>query len=1031
MALKVRKGGAWVNIGSRAGGLVKATANGALSAGDPVVLNSDGTVSKVESEVTAASYTELPSPNTGGSEESFTWNNTNSQFRGARIAYVPDGDYYIICYVNNISGDADKDFLRVRAATVDSTGTITYGPEYEFHSENTTTSSSTGEGCDEFTLVYDPDIKNYQNADGNYYQNYDAVLVFYEGDNNKSYTKYVWSTDGTNLSFGNDVQVADYNIRSLAIDYNKGIKKFMLTYVNNSTSPYKLEVRLGTPTTSLIGGQVSFSSATEIYSASNPTQGVSIVADNSSGFIVMCNESTGSGTRRALYGIDVDGTTLDVGSATYLSEASNHGWIDVDPWVNLCVFHEKKGKFVYIFHGKKLGTGASEPPDNLIAVLTLSGNSISYSAQYTVYDPGSYGSLKNYASLVYDPYLKEVYTHWSPTNNGGLIINKISIDSITEPYWRNTITHPDGGEVTVYDHTVDSEGNIFVCGGIKMANNNPTNAIEGFIYKISSSGNLTKSIQYDPSSQYTISSPFTGIVSDSSGNVYANSTKGICCKYNSNLDLQWSTKTDWVNGNTIGNDNEYITNGGCIQLVSDSTIRIAGTYLSGGATAKFDISTSNGIVVSGNYNVVNGGNQAYVQWRGCSLTGGDMYLCGKHYSPNGGTVWAINGGAGFTNSYRFYGGGIARCIVKDTVNNRTYIGGMTGDGYGIITRVDNYNTTTTNQGTIWWRRSGTSSGSYTNSEHIIDMALDSSKNLYAIQSNGTLLKINPVDGTIIFSRTLSGSLSKITIDSKDNIWINSDGSGSVITIYKLSTDGTGVGNCDYSSNTSSTLNSYNYQYQDQSEIQYATMSGSWDATAVWGGLQSLDDGNDVTTITPSSSECDFPTDPLTGTKTTYFTGDMTSYTLLEAVGGQNQVESGMTRFAAVGKTHHLCVFMNGNANNSPGGAKAVKIQNSVPLTTISNLTVTNFFGFSEAAYANTDTATINVVGSVITNQSGLITGQKYYVKGDGTLSTTPGNIRVEAGIALNSTTLLINGGGVLGDLPSPSFNTDGWSIPFS
>jgi len=1026
MALKVRKGGAWVNIGSRAGGLVKATANGALSAGDPVILNSDGTVSKVKSEVTAESYTELPSPVITGSEETFTTKFSNDlQFRGARIAYVPDGDYYIICYVANVSGDADKDFLRVRAATVDDSGTITYGPEYEFDSENTTTSSSTGEDCDEFTLVYDPD-----STDDNY-QNYDAVLVFYLGDNNKSYTKYVWSTDGTNLSFGNDVLVADYNIRSLAIDYNKGIKKFMITYVNNSTSPYKLEVRLGTPilNTSFAGGKVSFSSATEIYSAINPTQGVSIVSDNTSGFIAMHNEASGTGayhtddTRRALYGIDVDGTTLDVGNVTYLTEYVD----DVDPWVNLCVFHEEKGKFVYIFHGKKLGTGATEPPDILIAVLTLSGNSISYSAQYTVYDPGSYpaGSLKDYASLVYDPYLKDVYTHWSHTQTNNLIINKISIDSITEPYWRNTITHPDGGDVTVYDHTVDSEGNIFVCGGIKLAAPNPTNAIEGFIYKISSSGDLTKSIQYDPASTYGNQAPFTGIVSDSSDNVYVTAGFGICNKYNSDLDLQWSTRTNWVNGNSMSS-NEFITNGGRIQLVNDSTIRIAGS------NTKFDISTSNGTYSSGYYNVVNDSSSgASIQWRGCSLTGGDMYLCGSN-TKGGNTFWIINAGAGFTNSYRFYGGGMARCIVKDTVNNRTYIGGMDGSGYGMITRVDNYNTTTTNQGTIWWRRSDTSSGSYTNSEHIIDMALDSSKNLYAIQSNGTLLKINPVDGSVIFAKTLSGSLSKITIDSNDNIWINSDGSGSEITIYKLPTDGSGVGNCNYSSNTSSTLNSYNYQHQSYSDIQYSAVYGSWDATAVHGGLQSLDDGNDVTTITPSSSTCNFPTDPLIGTKTTYFIGAVASYyPSLSVVGAQSGTFSGMTRFAAVGKTHHLCVFRNNSASYDPGSTKAVKIQNSVPLTTISNLTTTNFFGFSEADYANTDTATISIVGSVITNQSGLITGQKYYVKGDGTLSTTPGNIRVEAGIALNSTTLLINGGGVLGDLPPSSFNTDGWSIPFS
>ena len=565
MVLKIRQNDVWANLDPNETAVIKLTTNEALSTHDPVVINTDGTISKVgpvSTEIT---------PDTTGSEETFTTKFSNDlEFRGARIAYVPDGDYYIICYVANVSGDADTEFLRVRAATVNSTGTITYGPEYEVHSENTTTSASTGEGCDEFTLVYDPDIKNSANQD------YDAVLVFYNGDNSKSYTKYVWSTNGTNLSFGNDIEVLDYDIKSLAIAYNKGIEKFMLTYVTTS-SPHKLEVRLGTPTTNLGGGKVDFSSATEIYSdSSNPTEGVNIVADKTSGFIVMHNESTGSGTKRSLYGIDVDGTTLDVGSATYLSDETDD---EVNSWVNLCVFHEEKGKFVYIFHGKKLGTVATEEPDNLTAVLTLSGNSISYRAQYTVYEPGSFpdGSLQDYASLVYDPYLKEVYTHWSHTSSNNLIINKISIDS--------------SGEI------------------------------------------------------------------------------------------------------------------------------------------------------------------------------------------------------------------------------------------------------------------------------------------------------------------------------------------------------------------------------------------------------------------PSSS---------VGTKTTYFTGDVAAYTLLEAVGGASGTRSGMTRFAAVGKTHHLCVFKNNSASYDPGSAKAVKVQN-----TATNLTATNFLGFSESAYAANTIARINIAGYVDSNRSGLTAGQTYYVQTDGTLSTTADTPLVKAGLALNSTTLLV------------------------
>ena len=424
----------------------------------------------------------------------------------------------------------------------------------------------------------------------------------------------------------------------------------------------------------------------------------------------------------------------------------------------------------------------------------------------------------------------------------------ISIGSVSQQYWTNTITHPDGGEVTVYDHTIDPEGNIFVCGGINMATNTPGSGIDGFIYKLSKSGSLIKSVQHNPSTN-GVSAPFTGIVSDSLGNVYVHGGQGRCNKYNSDLDLQWKTRTYWGNGYTIS-DNDTFANG-CMQLVSDSTIRIAGPYGSYGNTAKFDISTSDGTYSSGYYNSVNGGNQAFTFWYGANVTGGDMYLCGKNYSPDGtgsDHYWVINGSAGFSNTYRFYNNGtncVARCIAKDTVNNRTYIGGDMG-GYGMITRVDSYNTSSSNQGTIWWMRGDTSD--------IMDMALDSSGNLYAVTFNGKLLKINPLYGTLIYSKALSGSLSKITIDSNDDIWINSDGSGGVITIYKLPSDGSGVGYCNYS-NTSYTLNSYSYQHQDYGRIQYATMGSSFDATAVWGGLQSPTDNGSTSTITPSDNRC--------------------------------------------------------------------------------------------------------------------------------------------------------------------------------
>ena len=72
-----------------------------------------------------------------------------------------------------------------------------------------------------------------------------------------------------------------------------------------------------------------------------------------------------------------------------------------------------------------------------------------------------------------------------------------------------------------------------------------------------------------------------------------------------------------------------------------------------------------------------------------------------------------------------------------------------------------------------------------------------------------------------------------------------------------------------------------------------------------------------------------------------------------------------------------------------------------------NITADNFLGFSNAAYTNGQTATIQVVGAVDDAQSGLTTGFKHFVQNDGTLSTTADDPSVEAGLALSATEILV------------------------
>jgi hypothetical protein len=80
-----------------------------------------------------------------------------------------------------------------------------------------------------------------------------------------------------------------------------------------------------------------------------------------------------------------------------------------------------------------------------------------------------------------------------------------------------------------------------------------------------------------------------------------------------------------------------------------------------------------------------------------------------------------------------------------------------------------------------------------------------------------------------------------------------------------------------------------------------------------------------------------------------------------------------------------------------------------PTTSVFNLTTENFIGFSSAAYTNGQTATIQLVGSVNTAQSGLTAGQSYFVLTDGTLSLTAGSPSVFAGTAVAATKIIVKG----------------------
>jgi len=101
----------------------------------------------------------------------------------------------------------------------------------------------------------------------------------------------------------------------------------------------------------------------------------------------------------------------------------------------------------------------------------------------------------------------------------------------------------------------------------------------------------------------------------------------------------------------------------------------------------------------------------------------------------------------------------------------------------------------------------------------------------------------------------------------------------------------------------------------------------------------------------------------------------------------------------------------GNQNNFTGSGNPLGSAHvgQMQATGASTLNSLSYVGLSSAAYTDGQTASIILKGGVSENQSGLTAGSRYYIQGDGTLGTSEATPSVEAGLAINATTLLLSG----------------------
>ena len=265
------------------GGTITATASGAISNGDPVVINTDGKVGIV----TGTTVTEAV-----GSE--VVHQSAAVYDGGQAVVYDTANDKVVVFY-------DDGNYIQARVGTVSGTS-ISFGSEQEAYD-----GSSTG-GPGKINAVYEP--------------NSGKILFCYKRGSNNLHVN-VATVSGSTLSFGTSVEVlnqrSDYN--AIATD---GSGKTVIIYADDNDNNYGFA-----KVVTLSGNTISLGSAATVFGADYVFDLAATYDSNVDRFFFFM--ASGSNSRvRGNVGT-VSGTTLTVGTVANVDTASRDTAAQYDP----------------------------------------------------------------------------------------------------------------------------------------------------------------------------------------------------------------------------------------------------------------------------------------------------------------------------------------------------------------------------------------------------------------------------------------------------------------------------------------------------------------------------------------------------------------------------------------------------------------------------------------------------------------------------------------------------------------------------
>lgn len=346
---------------------VQAVANGAISKGDPCIIESTGTVT-------------VPS----GSSQ--------SQALGTAVTYESaSAQYQAICY----DSDAGKIIIAYRDGGNSSYGTavvgtvsgnsITFGTPVVFESAN--------------TLWYGLD----------YDVNAQRVVIAYEDiDNNQYGTAVVGTVSGSSISFGSAVVFNSSATAYCRVIYDPTAQKTVIAYQDDGSASNDGMAIVGT----VSGTSITFGTAVAFNSARTEEIGVGYDSDTSQ--VVISYANVGSGNGQAILGT-VSGTSISFGTAaTFVSGAPMYTDNDYDPVA---------GKFVVSYRDLNNSSYGTAVVGTVSGTSITYGTPVIYESALTQYNAIAYSTVSGKMVVAYKDFAN--------SSRGTLAVGTVSGTSIS------------------------------------------------------------------------------------------------------------------------------------------------------------------------------------------------------------------------------------------------------------------------------------------------------------------------------------------------------------------------------------------------------------------------------------------------------------------------------------------------------------------------------------------------------------------------------------------------------------------------